>query len=80
MAIWELRCATPNDFAMLTPVDHDDLEEDVFDTTGTPKQWLDRPRVTYHVEKRRKVQKPQADVGLLIPEALVLDELFRSAG
>ena len=41
MAIWELRCATPNDFAMLTPVDHDDLEEDVFDTTGTPKQWLD---------------------------------------
>ena len=72
--------ATPNDFAMLTPVDRDDLEEDVFDTTGTPKQWLDRPRVTYHVEKRRKVQKPQADVGLLIPEALVLDELFRSAG
>ncbi|MFC5439842.1 hypothetical protein [Rhodanobacter ginsenosidimutans] len=74
MAIWELRCATPNDFAMLTPVDRDDLEEDVFDTTGTPKQWLDRPRVTYHVEKRRKVQKPQANVGLLIPGALVLDE------
>jgi hypothetical protein len=32
------------------------------------------------VEKRRKVQKPQANVGLLIPGALVLDELFRSAG
>lgn len=47
MAIWELRCAAPNDFAMLVPVDRDDLEEDVFDATGAPKQWRDRPRVAF---------------------------------
>ena len=79
MAIWELRCATPNDFAMLVPVDRDDVEEDVFDATGTPKQWPDRPRVAFHVERRRKVQKPRANVSLLVPGALVLDEKARAA-
>ncbi|HET6807095.1 MAG TPA: hypothetical protein VFH59_16795 [Frateuria sp.] len=79
MAIWELRCATPNGFAMLVPVDRDDLEEDVFDATGAPKHWPDRPRVAFHVEKRRKVQKPHANVGLLVPGALVLDGKARAA-
>ena len=80
MAIWELRCAAPNDFAMLAPVDRDDLEEDLFDATGAPKQWpADRPRVAFHAEKRRKTQKPRANVGLLIPGALVLDDKAREA-
>ena len=58
MTIWELRCAAPNDFAMLVPIDRDDLEEEV--------------------EKRRKVQKPRANVSLLVPGALVLDEKARA--
>lgn len=79
MAIWELRCAAPNDYAMLVPVDRDDIEEDLFDATGAPKRWTDRPRVAFHVEKRRKAQKPRADVSLLVPGALVLDEKARAA-
>jgi hypothetical protein len=78
MAIWELRCAAPNDFAMLVPIDRDDLEEDLFDAAGAPKQWVDRPRVAFHVEKRCKVQKPHANVSLLVPGALVLDEKARA--
>lgn len=79
MAIWELRCAAPNDFAMLVLIDRDDLEEDVFDATGTPKQWADRPRVAFHVERHRKMQRPHANVSLLVPGALVLDEPARAA-
>lgn len=79
MAIWELRCAAPNDFAMPVPIDRDDLEEDVFDTTGAPKHWIDRPRVAFHKETRRKVQKPHANVSLLVPGALVLDGKARAA-
>lgn len=78
MVICEPRCAAPNDFAMLVPTGRDDLEEDVFDASGTPKQWPDRPRVAFHVEKRRKAQKLHANVSLLVPGALVLDEKARA--
>jgi hypothetical protein len=78
MTIWELRCAAPNDFTMLVPIDRDDLEEEEFDAAGAPKQWVDRPRVAFHVEKRRKVQKPRANVSLLVPGALILDEKART--
>ncbi|HWU75473.1 MAG TPA: hypothetical protein VN043_03130, partial [Rhodanobacter sp.] len=79
MTIWELRCAAVNDYAMLVPLDRDDVEEDTFDASGTAKHWKGRPLVGFHVEKRRKAQKPRADVSLLIPGALVLGEKAHAA-
>lgn len=74
MSIWELRCAAVNDYAMLVPLDRDDVEEETFEVNGVRKHWVDRPLLGFHVEKGRKTQKPRADVGLLIPGVLVLNE------
>ncbi len=79
MTIWELRSAAVNDYAMLIPLDRDDLEEDTFDASGMAKHWKDRPRIAFHVEKRKQQQMPRADVSLLIPGALVLNEKARHA-
>ncbi len=79
MAIWELRCGSVNDFAMLVPRDRHDIEEDAFDTDGKPKDWMDRPLVGFSIDKRKKVMKPRADVSLFVPGALVLNERARDA-
>lgn len=79
MPIWELRCAAVNEFAVLVSRDDDNIEEQLFDTDGTAKDWQDRPRVGYVVEPRKKQQKPRADVGLLVPGALVLNARAREA-
>ncbi len=79
MAIWELRCAAVNEFAVLVSRDYDNIEEQLFDTDGLAKDWKDRPRVGYVVEPRKKRQKSRADVGLLVPGALVLNARAREA-
>ena len=79
MAIWELRCGSANDFAAIVSRDYDDIEDELFDTDGSPKDWKDRPLVGYAVDKRKKDQKPRADIGQLLPGALVLGERAREA-
>lgn len=79
MAIWELRCGSVNDFASLVSRDRDNIEDELFDTDGSPKDWKDRPLVGYAVDKRKKTQKPRADISLLFPGALVLGERAREA-
>lgn len=79
MAIWELRCASANEYAAVVSRDYDNIEEELFETDGRPKGWKDRPLVGYAVDKRKKTQKPRADVGLLLPGALVLNERAREA-
>lgn len=73
MAIWELRCGSVNEFAAIVSRDYDNIEDELFDTDGRPKDWKDRPLVGYAVDKRKKAQKPRADVSLLLPGALVLN-------
>ncbi len=79
MAIWELKCASVNEFASVVSRDYDNIEEELFDTDGSPKDWKDRPLVGWAVDKRRKTQKPRADVSMLLPGALVLNERARAA-
>jgi len=79
MAIWELRCGSVNDFASIVSRDYDDIKDELFDTDGSPKDWKDRPLVGWAVDKRKKTQKPHADISLLLPGALVLNERAREA-
>ncbi len=79
MAIWELRCGSVNDFASIVSRDRGDIEEELFDTDGRAKDWKDRPLVGWAVEKRKKTQKPRADISLLLPGALVLGDRAKDA-
>jgi hypothetical protein len=79
MAIWELRCGSVNDFASIVSRDCRDIEDELFDSDGSPKDWKDRPLMGYAVDKRKKTQKPRADISLLLPGALVLNERAREA-
>jgi len=79
MAIWELRCGSVNDFAAIVSRDYDNIEDELFDTDGSPKDWKDRPLVGYAVDRRKKAQKPRADIGLLLPGTFVLNERARKA-
>lgn len=74
MAIWELRCGSVNEFASIVSRDYDNIEDELFDTDGGPKDWKDRPLVGFAVDKRKKTPKPRADVSLLLPGALVLND------
>jgi hypothetical protein len=73
VGVWELRCASVNDFAMLVSTDRADGRSGMFDADGTARDWMHRPAVEFYVEPRKKVQKPRADVSLFRPGALVLN-------
>ena len=79
MKVWELRAADVNDFSALLSVDRQDMMSGLFDADGLMQDWAHRPAVEFRVEKRKKVQKPRADVSLFMPGALVLDEKAHSA-
>ena len=74
MAIWELRCASVNDFAALASVDRQDGLAGLFDADGKEQDWMHRPAVEFIVDPRKKKQKPRADVIAFVPGALVLNE------
>jgi hypothetical protein len=73
VGVWELRCASINDFAMLVSSDPGDGRSGMFDANGKALDWMHRPAVEFYVEPRKKVQKPHADVSLFRPGALVLN-------
>lgn len=73
MGVWELRCASINDFAMLVGSDRGDGRLGMFDANGTARDGMHRPAVEFDVEPRKKVQKPHADVSLFRPGVLVLN-------
>lgn len=68
-----MMCGNVNDFSVLVDADPADAWAGIFDPDGKPKQWAKRPAVQPFVEKRRKKQKPQADIGYLTPGALILN-------
>ncbi len=76
MAVWELRNADVNDYAMLVlPVEDEDIDADkVFGGTGAPLKWRKTRRLEVFVGKRRKLPQPRADVSAFMPGALVLNE------
>lgn len=79
MAIWELRCASVNDYAMLVYSDREDSLAGLFDADGRPQDYMHRPAVEFVQNKRDKKPKPRANVIVFVPGALVLDAKARLA-
>lgn len=72
--IWELRYASVDDYAMVVPLDDEDMLSGRFDMDGNPKNWMDRPLVGFADSKRQKHKRPPVDVSAMIPGAFVLNE------
>ena len=79
VAVWELRCGSVNDFAMLVNIDDDDGDSGMFEARGVPADWMHRPAVEFLVDRKSKKQKPRADVIAFVPGALVLNEKAKAA-
>lgn len=77
--ILELRNASVNDYAMVVPLDDEDLLTGRFDMDGLPKDWMDRPLVGFADSMRRKDKHPPADVSAMVPGALILNERAKEA-
>lgn len=73
MAIWELRCASVNDYAALVNCDRKDSLAGMFSADGKSQDWMHRPAVAFIEDPRKKKQKPRANVIAFVPGALVLD-------
>lgn len=71
--IWELRNAQIDDFAPLVAANQNFSENDMFETDGEPKIWEMPPAVMPFVEKRKKKQKPVADIAHFVHGALVFN-------
>lgn len=72
MTIWELRCASINDFSMVVPLDTRDMRAYLFDANGEPLDWRHVPRIGFADSSRKKHKKPPADISAMVPGALVL--------
>lgn len=79
MTIWELRYASVQDYAMVVSLNRDDMLERLFNTNGSPKNWLDRPLVGFADSARKKNPRPPADVSAMVAGALVLNEHAKNA-
>ncbi len=79
MAIWELRCASVNDYAALASSDREDSLTGLFNADGKPQDWMHRPAVQFIDDPRTKKPKPRANVIAFVPGALVLDAKARLA-
>lgn len=72
--IWELRNDLIGEVAILVDASqsYDDLS--LFRADGSVKHWLDTPKVMPFEEKRKKKQKPRADISHLSPGSIVLNQ------
>lgn len=68
-----------NDFAMLVNIDDQDGDAGMFEARGEPADWMHRPAVEFIADRKRKKQKPRADVIAFVPGALVLNEKAKVA-
>ena len=73
MKIWELRCASINDYSPAVSLDSSDLLAGLFRLNGKPLHWGKVPRIGFEDRSRRKQKQPPADVSIMVPAALVLN-------
>lgn len=73
MTIWELRCASINDYSPTVPLDRGDMFAELFRVTGKPLLWGKVPPIGFADSSRRKYKRPPADVSVMVPGALVLN-------
>jgi hypothetical protein len=74
MTVWELRCASINDYAMVISLSYDESVARRFDVNGKPKHWMNRPMVGLADNGQRNNPRPPADVSAMVPGAFVLNE------
>ncbi|WP_338849793.1 hypothetical protein V8J88_12100 [Massilia sp. W12] len=70
--IYELRCADLNSFAPLVPSPGQNLLNVKLFFDGKPLQWPILPKVQKYYDKKRKIQKDRADIGIFIPGSITL--------
>ncbi len=73
MTVWKLESGGTNEFAMLVSPALDDLDSDQLITNGKPKHWDIAPQVEPFFDKKKKKQKPVADLSHLAPGSIVLN-------
>ncbi|MFG6489592.1 hypothetical protein ACG04R_23145 [Roseateles sp. BYS78W] len=73
MSIWELKAASPDQFAPLVPTDAQ-VNSGIFEFDGTPRVWRRRPTVAVFQERSKKHHLPRGDASLLLSGALVLNQ------
>jgi hypothetical protein len=74
MSLWEMMTGGTNNFTALVHANEEDAWSGTFKPNGLPKHWETRPHIQPFVDKKRKNPKPQADIGHLVPGAMVLNE------
>lgn len=72
--LWVFSSAGTDDFSVYVHANVEDVRLDIFSTDGKPKDWIYRPRIEVFVDKKRKVQKPQADIGQFTVGTIILNE------
>jgi hypothetical protein len=71
--LWEFTSGGTNNYAVYVYVNREDSFAGIFSTDGKPKQWEKRPSVQAFFDKKRKVQKPQADIGWFVGGTVILN-------
>lgn len=74
MALWEVTTAGSNDFTMMVYTNNEDVASGIFRPNGLPKNWQTRPSIQPFVDKKRKKQKPQADISHLTHGTMILNQ------
>jgi hypothetical protein len=74
MKVWELKPGDVNNYAPLVFVNDRDIESGMFDAEGRPLAWKKKPKVQVFVESAKQKAKPVADISLLTPGALALND------
>lgn len=77
--IWEIRNGGMQEFAVLVSVAQDEHTGMMFFCDGHKKNWPFPPKVMPDIEKRKKKQKPRADISHLWMGAIVLNQRARDA-
>lgn len=72
--LWEFSTAGTNDYSVYVHANVEDARQDIFGTDGKPKKWIYRPRIEVFVDKKRKIQKPQADIRHVAVGSIILNE------
>jgi hypothetical protein len=82
MRLWEITNDLINQVSMLVVTDADRLNLDFWDQfsdDGSPMHWDSRPKLRPFVDKKRKTQKPRADISPFRPGSLALNGKARDA-
>ena len=63
MTVWEIRCASMNDYSMVVPASEEEVMDGLFDAVGRPLDWYSPLVVEYSDSRSRgKKKRPVADV------------------